>query len=420
VKVGRSLCIFLILSLFLLWIKPEFAVGEPIGASLLIVGPGDAMYEYWGHIGVIIEDDSDATSRFYDFGNFSFYADNFYSDFIMGRMIYLSSVTTAESFINRTMREDRCLNLYPLNFDREELRELDAALRWWVLPENQEYLYDYFLNNCSTLIRDILDDVMRGALRASTSSVPDRTYRHHARTGARPSFFHEVLLHFLLGEKQDEEISLWDLMFIPQVVGDTVLNFEYLGRDGATRVLADEKIVLKKSTRPPVPPEPRILWPWLLALGIALGLLWNAAGRLPRALIILLAGIPGLILGFLMFFTDHESAYNNINILSSIPTVLLGIIPLLGSRKKGIAERELTLSWIWTLNLAGVLTAFSLWVSGASTQNAGSFWALYGPLALMASRPGQYLRGNFYSRLVRFRKGGSGRAKQIRSTNNGD
>jgi len=418
-KVGRSIYGFLALSLLLLWGRPEFAAGEPSGASLLVVGPGDAMYEYWGHIGVIIEDDSEGASLFYDFGNFSFYKDNFYGNFIMGRMFYSSSVTTAGFFIDQTMREDRCLSLYPLNFDTEELRELDAALRWRVLPENREYMYDYFLNNCSTIVRDILDDVMGGALRVSTSSVPDRTFRHYARTGARPSFFHEVLLHFLLGEKQDEEISLWDLMFIPQAVGDTVLNFEYPGRDGVTRVLADKEIVLKESTRLPVPPEPRMLWPWLLALSIALGLLWNVGGRPPRALIILLAGIPGLILGFLMLFTDHEAAYSNINILPSMPTVLLGLI-FLGSRKKGIAGRELALSWIWTLNLAGVLTAFLLWASGASTQDAGAIWALYGPLAFMASRPGQYLRGKLYSRLGRLRKGGSGRAKEIRPADNGD
>jgi len=414
-KVKKSIYGFIAFSLLLLWIEPEFAAGEPSGANLLVAGPGDAMYEYWGHIGIIIENDSEETDLFYDFGNFSFYSDTFYGNFIMGRMIYISSVTRTGLFINQIMQEDRDLKLYPLNFGTDELRELDATLRWWVLPENQEYLYDYFLDNCSTIIRDILNDVTGGSLRASTESVPDKTYRHYARTGARPSFANEVLLHFLLGKKQDEEISLWDLMFIPQMVGDTVLDFEYLGRDGVIRVLADREIVLNESSRPPVPEEPRILWPWLLALGIALALLWNSGRRLLRALIILFVGIPGLILGFLMLFTDHTAAYNNINILPSIPTVLLGLI-FLGKS----AKRELALSWIWTLNLAGVLAAVFLRLSGISIQNAGAFWALYGPLAFMASSPGQYLKGKLYSRFGKLRKRGSGRVKQIRPANNGN
>ena len=414
-KVRKSLCGFILF--FFLCVNSRFVAALPNGASLVILGPGDAMYEYWGHIGISI--DSEGESLFYDFGNFSFYADNFYGNFIMGRMIYLSSVTTTKSFINQSIQEDRDLSLYPLNLGAEELRELDAVLRWWTLPENREYLYDYFLNNCSTIIRDILDDVTGGALRASTESVPEKTYRHYARTGARPSFFNEVLLHFLLGKQQDEEISAWDLMFLPQAVADAVLGVEYLGRDDVVRMLSDEEIVLKKSTRLPVPQEPRILWPWLLALSIALGLLWNADGGWLRILIILFVCIPGLMLGFLMLFTDHASTYNNINIWSCMPTVLLGLIPL-AIRKRWAIGRELALSWIWTLNLAGLLVAFFLRLSGINMQNVGAFWALYGPLTLMASRPGQWLRGKFHLRLGKFGRCGGGDIKQVRSADNGD
>lgn len=418
-KMRKSVCGLVVL--FLLCINPRFAAGEPSGASLVIVGPGDAMYEYWGHIGVTIEDDLEGISLFYDFGNFSFHADNFYSSFIVGRMIYLGSVTTTEFFISQAMREDRSLILYPLNLGTEELRELEAALRWRTLPENQEYLYDYFLNNCSTIIRDILNDVIGGTLRASTASIPDKTYRHYTRTGAWPSVLNELMLHFLLGEQQDKEISAWDLMFIPQAVADAVLGLEYPGRDGVVRVLANEKIVLKESTRPPIPREPRILWPWLLTLSIALGLLWNVAGRFLRAVILLFVGIPGLILGFLMLFTDHAAAYNNINIWLSMPTVLLGLIPLaIRDWKRWIAGRELVLGWIWTLNLAGLLVAFSLRLSGISIQNTGAFWALYGPLTFMASWPGQWLKGKFHLRLGKFGRCGSGDVKQIRTADNGD
>ena len=420
-KVRKSVFGFVVLLLLLPCVNPRFAAAEPSGASLIIMGPGDAMYEYWGHIGIAIENDSEGTSLFYDFGNFSFHADNFYGNFIMGRMIYLGSVTATEFFIEQAMREDKDLSIYPLNLGAEELREMDASLRWMTLRENREYLYDYFFNNCSTIIRDILDGATGGALRASTESIPDRTYRHYARTGARPSFFNEVLIHFLLGERQDEEISVWDLMFIPQEVADAVLGFEYLGRDGVARVLTDEEIVLKKSPRSPGTGEPRILWPWLLALSIALGMLWNTGVGLLRALIILLAGIPGLILGFLMLFTDHAAAYGNINIWPSMPSVLLGLFLLaIRGGKRWSAWREATLGWIWTINLAGLSAALFLRLSGISIQSAGAFWALYGPLTLMASHLGQWLKGKLHFRLGEFGRRGGGDVKQTRFANNGD
>lgn len=420
-KVKKPNFRFVVLFSFLLCTNPEFAEGEPSKASLIIVGPGDAMYEYWGHIGVAIEYDLRGTNLFYDFGNFSFYADNFYGNFIMGRMIYLSSVTPMDSFISRTISENRSVSLYPLNLGTEELHKLDATLRWWVLPENREYLYDYFLNNCSTIIRDILNSVTGDALRIYTESVPDKTYRHYARTGARPSFFNEVLLHFLLGKRQDEKISVWDSMFLPQAVADTALDFEYLGSDGVIRVLAEEEIVLASSTRTPIPQEPRKLWPWLLALSITLGLLWNTGRTLPRVFVILFVGIPGLILGFLMIFTDHMAAYNNINILPSLPTILLGFIPLaISAGGRRIVERELALGWIWTLNLTGLLVSIFLRLSGFSTQSAGAFWALYGPLTFIASWPGQYLKRKLNLRLGKFGGLGDGYAEQIRPADDGD
>ena len=107
-----------------------------------------------------------------------------------------------------------------------------------------------------------------------------------------------------------------------------------------------------------------------------------------RAFIILSIGLPGLILGFLMAFTDHAASYRNINIWPSFPTVLIGLIPLVAAIGKG----EVWLSWIWTVNLAGLLLAVFLMLSGIYMQDAFAFWAFFAPLTLAASRPGLWLQ----------------------------
>jgi hypothetical protein len=407
-----------LLLLMALILAAACAPAQELKASLIIVGPGDPLYTYWGHIGIAVEDTRTGESLFYDFGNFSFFSENFYQDFAMGRMMYLGFVDHTERFLSYTLRENRDVSIYPLNLGEAELAELDQVLKWWVQPENREYLYDYFRNNCSTIIRDILDNLTGGQLKKFSEVRPDRTFRHYARTGSDPSFFSEVLLHYLLGADLDLQISGWDKMFIPQSVADFGSELTYTGRDGVSRQLVDREIVLVKSDRRPVPEKPRLLWPAMLIMGIATGLLWlfagmaavrpgvprglRSAGLIFRLLISLLIGIAGLMLGFLMVFTDHTAAYRNLNLGPAFPAVLAGLILLFPPRRKTAEarkRREKLLSWLWTLNLAGLLLAVLLRLSGLSIQDSFSFWAFFGPLNLAASRAGLWLADRWQDRL---------------------
>ena len=388
---------------------PVFA-GENLKADMIIVGPGDPLYTYWGHIGIVIEDLDSGESLFYDFGNFSFYSDHFYRDFALGRMTYLALKTPTDAFVRYSLTEDRDLTEYPLNLGQSELEELNRVLRWWVLPENREYLYDYFQNNCSTVIRDILDNVTDGQLKAATEGRPDITFRHYARTGASSSIAAEFMLHFLLGPSADVPVDDWDMMFLPQRVADESMKLSYVGRDGVRRTLAGEPKSLKKSTRPPVPDSPRTLWPVSAAFGLAFAILWTltgvpfrrteGAGRVlsavARTAIILIVGLPGALSGFIMAFTDHFAGHGNLNLWPAFPTILLGLVPLCMASGRGTADKrrrgEVILSWFWTVNLAGLAAAMILRATGAVVQDCYAFWAFYGPLAFVGSRPGLMLR----------------------------
>lgn len=405
--------IIIVTALVLVISVPLFS-GETLEASLIIVGPGDPLYTYWGHIGIAMENKTTGESLFYDFGNFSFYSDNFYKDFAMGRMWYLGYVTPTDYFISYSLREDRELSIYPLDLGDTELEELDEILHWWVMPENREYLYDYFLNNCSTIIRDILNNITRGELKKKTETIPDLNFRHYARTGAHSSVSSELLLHFLLGSNIDKPITAWDKMFLPDAVAEIARTLEYTSRDGELRLLAGGQIVLKESTRSPVPDNPRRLWPWMLIAGFAAGIVWRLAGRqesgvlkisgtVVRVIMVLSVGLAGAVLGFLMAFTDHASAYRNINLWPAFPTILLALIPIfavLGKDKTHRRSWETGLSWLWTVNLAGLLLAMVLRFSGEYAQNAFAFWAFFGPLTLAGSRLGLFLE----DRILNIRK----------------
>ncbi len=378
-----------------------------LSASLIVVGPNSPIYTYWGHIGIAIEDTAAGTDLFYDFGNFSFYSENFYKDFINGRMMYLGFVTPTDRFIVNYLFRNSNLTVYPLHMGQEELRILQERLKWWVSPENCEYLYDYYYQNCSTIIRDVLDEALGGALKASAEDITPYTFRYLTSTGAHENMASQLLLNYLLGAGADFPITRWQWMFLPQAVVDVGRSFTYTGKDGVERTLVGQPNPLKVVERPPVPEKPRAMWPVTLVMGLVSALLWAAArrfagrggflttaGSLIRGFIVIFVGIFGLILGIMMFLTDHMAMHHNLNFWFALPTVLAGLVPLTGLRKKGHTGRrnaELFLSWLWTANLAGLIAVVFIRITGLSIQDSFSFWLFVFPLLLTASRPGLWL-----------------------------
>ena len=173
-------------------------------------------------------------------------------------------------------------------------------------------------------------------------------------------------------------------------------------------------MVFRESTRNPVPPDHRTLWPLLLLVGLIFGTVWTAAAytdgmnrplriaaAASRVLIILAVGLPGLVLGFMMLFTDHAAAYSNLNVGPALPTILAGIVIVIRMQSRSGDERrklESRLSILWSVNLAGMLAVMIIRAAGASGQDAFAFWAFYLPVLIPASWPGLMLRRRLFTR----------------------
>ena len=386
---------------FAFFLVPAFAFSGNLEARLVIVGPGKPLYTHWGHIGIAIRDNSIGRDLFYDFGNFSFYAPNFYDDFMQGYMHYRSAVTSTGWFIEKSKEENTEVFFYPLNLSDYALEKLQNKLNWWTKPENSEYLYHYFTNNCSTIIRDILDEVTEGQIRTRSNLIQPQNFRYYARAGSRELLMAEILLHFFLGPDTDKPINDWELMFLPYEVARFVSNFEYVDEKGISRSLAGPKVILKENSSPPKAYRPHVIWPLLLLTGIIAAIAWcffdgRRFGKLIQTLVILIPSIPGLILSYFIVFTNHSVTYGNINIWPALPSVLLALIPVYFSR---MPRRQEIAAGIWTVNFAGLIIALFLRITGLTVQDSGAFWCFFAPLTLAASWPGFMLRQLFAGNL---------------------
>src|SRR6185436_5612294 len=114
--------------------------------------------------------------------------------------------------------EDRDIWSQRLPLTGEQARAIEARL-WDSLREDRRfYTYDHFRDNCSTRLRDLIDEVTGGKLRAGADEPYPLTYRELGRRGLVELPPLLVLSDFLIGRPADERPTLWAAMFRPDVL----------------------------------------------------------------------------------------------------------------------------------------------------------------------------------------------------------
>ena len=131
--------------------------GDNLTIKIAVMGPGDELYFWWGHIALVIDNALTSQSRFYDYGVFTFDAENFFINFAFGRLYYSSAVSSASSDYALYQYYNRDITLYTLDIPPDKRAEINNFAETSILPENQLYLYHHFKKNCTGPILEVLD-----------------------------------------------------------------------------------------------------------------------------------------------------------------------------------------------------------------------------------------------------------------------
>jgi hypothetical protein len=333
------------------------------------MGPGDELYFWWGHIALIIEDSVTSRNRFYDYGIFSFENDNFFYNFAFGRLLYSCGSSQAENNIAVYISTNRDMVVYTLDLPPEKRIAVRDFAEINILPENRNYYYHHFRDNCSTRIRDIVDLATAGQFMNRYGQAPGRyTLRQHVRRHTWFSPAADWILNFWMGQDIDTPVTIWEEMFLPAEVGRRIEEFKYADSDGVMRKLVtDVEVVNKAVNRPAILAVPRKQWPRELIFSLALSAVFyfffylqaknKACGRVLGGLCMSLAGfvfgVAGLLLYFMSFFTNHDYTYHNANIIYATP-LLVAAVPL-GVRYALNINDGLLLRMIWLLTALGII-----------------------------------------------------------------
>jgi hypothetical protein len=322
-------------------VHQEFESEDRYRVFLLTMDQGDEVWERFGHNALLIRNESTGEELAWNWGLFDFQDVDFIPRFLKGTMLYQMGPAPVQPFLDSYVWADRSIYSNEIHLSQEQARELDEFVRWNYLPENRHYVYDYFRDNCSTRIRDILDRVLDGAIRDRyyERSTP-HTYRWHSRRLVQGLFWIDQGMSHLMGTRGDRPITEWEAMFVPMELMRLLEELEVEDETGGLRPLLGPREVLYEARRPPTPTEAPGLPLWWPLVGLGLGALLVGLGQLAgqgRNGARIGLGVAGAgwslvagILGFIMtasWFTDHVFIHRNLNLLHTSPlALLLGVL----------------------------------------------------------------------------------------------
>lgn len=339
------------------------AAADNLQISLTTMGKGDPLYVWFGHSGLVVTDLRSGRSVMYDYGIFSF-DDDFYQTFALGRLSYEVWATSAQARYDLAREEDRTVSEITLNLPASAKIELVNFLNYNIAPENNTYLYHHYDENCSTRIRDIIDKAVDGQLKAWATETPlDMTIRDLVTLHTANSPFIDWTLNYLQSGSIDHPISLWEAMFLPEVLERALLEFTYTSLDGSVVPLVTDRRIIHTASegrRPPVAQQPvSVTLPAFLAsLGLALLSIFTGhilsesrfktirtLGKSVYGVITTVwtaaIGILSTLLVFMMFVSNHDVTYFNENFLISSPWLLVMSVQVLrGLFGNTVSERR--------------------------------------------------------------------------------
>ncbi len=369
---------------------------------LITVGVGAEIYTTFGHTLVRFVDRERGTDVVYNWGVFDFNDPMFVPNFVYGRMIYRMDVFTMANVLNIYRLEKRSVIHEKINLTNKQKESFFNKIVWNSERENLFYRYQYFLDNCSTRVRDYIDEILSNNVLDAYKNVPSDTNLRNAIRDHLSGFpFIRSSLEVLMNGDIDERMTAWQEMFLPLSLEKYLAELPQFDDSGralpGTQLLSDRRVIYD------YPPPSKANYTgfqvvfWLLLVPIVFVYLSLGFSYRPEVGYRFLGGLSlfwGMLSGFfgvamllIWFFSKHEHGYHSANLWLYWPTdfvlVKAGWHYLKG---RAIARRyrwQNLLYWSSALHLAATGLFLCLFLSGIISQDVSRVLVYQGSIAVM-------------------------------------
>jgi len=299
----------------------------------LTCGPGDNISDIYGHTGIRIKDLSQNLDVVFHYGLYDFNTPGFVMKFLRGKLLYSMGGQKYDGFINNYTRRKRTVYEQVLNLDQSQKQVFYEALIENYEPENREYLYDFFFDNCATIIGDRIETKI-GEIQYPTN-LPPKTFRNMLDEYQENWPWADFGIDLIIGSIADDTTSINEQLFLPLYVHD-ILQKSFI--DGKPLITEENLLVDFIAERNQ--PYKGIFTPFnlfMVLLFLEILLLGSFFAKWKKGLKamkiydniwFLLLGIGSLILVFMWFGTDHISTKSNWNLFWLNPVYLVLLFAL--------------------------------------------------------------------------------------------
>ena len=342
----RKFCIFILGILFSLSITaktPKF--------SVMTCWPGNEAYSLYGHTGLRYCDEEKGLDIVFNYGYFDFDSPNFAWRFILGQTDYMVGAVDYDHFCQEYIQRGSPVVEQVLDLTPEQENELLDILVDNCSVMNRTYRYNYFYNNCTTKIRDKVEQVVDSLSYEAPAQYATFRDALNAMLGSHPWFAFGI--NVLLGADIDRPVTARELQFIPQNYMNALDNCYIIDANGEKHPIVECKdvVVSENENNATFNAVRSNFTPFnasiLLLLATFVVMLCEVRKKKTfwgyDLLLMSVQGLAGALLLFMALFSQHPAVGNNWAIILLNPLALV-LMPIIICRIR--KQKSLSLAWV--------------------------------------------------------------------------
>ncbi|MGB1248571.1 MAG: DUF4105 domain-containing protein, partial [Chitinophagales bacterium] len=319
----------------------QVQLSESAEISVITCSPGDDLYNTFGHSAIRVQDAGWGIDVVYNYGTFSFGGSSmgeqldFGLTFMRGQLLYWVSVSSFDNFVASYEYQERWVYEQVLNLSQAEKQSLFDELTENAKEENKYYRYDFFFDNCSSRIRDILVNSLGDVYGTEESIVhqsTDKSFIDLIDSYIVDNVWLDFGIDILLGSKSSAKATPYEYMFLPDYLMSETEKAEGLVKDSYYVIpfeIRQEKEQIASSF------TPFIFFMVLMGLILFISIFnfkrnkhWFWLDRI----LLLITGVVGCLFLFMWLGTNHLAAHTNLNMLWAFPLNIIAVF-FVGKKK---------------------------------------------------------------------------------------
>ena len=305
--------------------------------SLLTCAPGKDLYSAFGHTGIRVTDYKEHFDVVFNYGTFDDQQPNFYFNFVKGRMIYSITFDNFPDFMAEYVEEKRSVIEQDLQLTSDDKKKIFAFLYNNALPENRNYPYDFFWDDCATRPRDVFEKALGSRLEYKIDNTcgfaQGKTMHDMLRIYVHDRPWVDFGFDLILGLPCEVPATPRNQTFLPDYLAKL---FACAKIDGQPFVTNTTNLLDFSLPAFNVPIQPVHLTMLLMLLGFLVFFIERRNGSHNYKFdffVFLIAGLFGIFFICLWAFTTHYSLPKNMNMLWLMPTHFIAAFLLLKKEK---------------------------------------------------------------------------------------